>query len=52
MRKRITSILMACMLLVSMIPSAFAASDNSFTDVSSTDWYYAVSYTHLTLPTT
>lgn len=40
MRKRITSILLACLLLLSAVPTAFAANDDPFTDVKAGDWFH------------
>lgn len=39
-KQRIVSILLTFCLILSMIPTAFAAKVDNFTDVSETDWFY------------
>ena len=45
MKKRILPAVLGLALLLSLVPTAFATSDNPYTDVNTNDWYYpAVEY--------
>ena len=48
MKKIVATFMSIVMMLAILVPSALAQTESQFYD----QWYEAVSYTHLTLPTT